>query len=156
MILFRGGAVNLSARLVVGHQPLHADTSGQWRLAGTLRGFHVGHAEAPVSVNALPAEQGTYYEFLPGQQLEGLALEVAAVEFQDVGVEALRFFRFRDIPHQPALVPVFNVPQVTRALAAHMRACNALSRNNFERVLRSRVRNSGLLCLLASCHRVSL
>ena len=55
--------------------------------------------------------------------------------------KSLCHFRFGHIPHQPALVPVFNVPQVPGALVAHMRACNTLARCDFLRVLRSRVRN---------------
>jgi hypothetical protein len=67
-----GGRVDLGALLAVGDQQVKADAGRKRALAVLARHRAVRGAEAPQAIGALPAEQRTDDEFLPGSKGEGL------------------------------------------------------------------------------------
>ena len=84
LILFRCSGVNLGAGFIVRGHTVKADPGCQRRLARALCGLDIAGAKAPKTVRAFPAKQAAEDKGLPWQQMEGLALVLAAIEAEHV------------------------------------------------------------------------
>ena len=121
LILFRCSGVNLGAGLIVRGHTIEADPGCQRRLARTLGGFDIAGAKAAKTVRAFPAKQITEDKGLPWQQMESLALVLAAIEAEHVLEVAHNPVGRVQIPEQSPSRAMLQVIEMTLTGIAHIR-----------------------------------
>src|SRR5690606_11138619 len=113
--------VDLRPSLTIAGHAIQADAGDQGGIARALGRLDVGSTEAAVPVPALPAEQAADDEGLPGQQHEGLAFELTAVEAEHVLEVTDRSVGRVLVPGQTALPALLLISQVPLAGVANVR-----------------------------------